>query len=506
MANKKIAIIGGGIAGLCAGVYAQRSGYDAEIFEMGAEPGGLATSWRRGDYTFETCIHWLLGSNPHGVFHAQWQEVFEIDRLKFIDQDEYIRLETDRGERVSLYSDVDRMESELLRIAPQDAKEIRHLAASVRRLGALPLPDANAPWAAGLLSMMRTVPFMPLLREWSGMSCDQYSRRYSHPLLRSLFAREDELAALAFVFSLAWMSRRNAGYPIGGSRAVIQAIADRFRSLGGRLRVNAEVDRIQVENGAATALELANGETIPADWVISAADGHSTIYHLLGGKYRDGKIDRIYRTLKTFPSYVQVSFGIARDLSGSAPFVIRVLDTPLELDPVTRCDRAAFRLFHYDPTFAPQGKTAVTCFLPTRNFAFWADLRQNDFQRYTAEKQRIAEQVMNILERSVPGVRDALEETDVATPATVIRCTGNWKGSMEGWLITPGMGFRTLPQTLPGLRGFAMAGQWVLPGGGLPSGLMTARSAMQLICKEDHAEFLPPHPVLRSVATTGSRT
>jgi hypothetical protein len=49
--------------------------------------------------------------------------------------------------------------------------------------------------------------------------------------------------------------------------------------------------------------------------VISAADGHATIYDLLGGKFRDAAIDRRYSSWKTFPSYLQVSLGVARDLS-----------------------------------------------------------------------------------------------------------------------------------------------------------------------------------------------
>ena len=48
----KIIIIGGGIAGLCAGVYARKCGYRAEVLEMNETAGGLATSWRRGDYKF----------------------------------------------------------------------------------------------------------------------------------------------------------------------------------------------------------------------------------------------------------------------------------------------------------------------------------------------------------------------------------------------------------------------------------------------------------------------
>jgi len=81
---------------------------------MGHNAGGLATSWRRGDYTFETCLHWLLGSNPKAAFYSRWREVFDIERLTFVDQEEYVRIENDRGESLPIYTNVDRMEAELL--------------------------------------------------------------------------------------------------------------------------------------------------------------------------------------------------------------------------------------------------------------------------------------------------------------------------------------------------------------------------------------------------------
>ena len=96
-----------------------------------------------------------------------------------------------------------------------------------------------------------------------------------------------------------------------------------------------------------------------------------------------------------------------------------------------------------------------------------------------------------MLEGRIPGVREAIEEIDVATPASIFRYTGNWKGSMEGWLLTPKTGLKPLPKTLPGLRNFVMAGQWTMPGGGLPSGPMTARPAIQAICKQDGVRFTP---------------
>lgn len=98
--------------------------------------------------------------------------------------------------------------------------------------------------------------------------------------------------------------------------------------------------------------------------------------------------------------------------------------------------------------------------------------------------------IIKILEKMEPDIRQAIEVVDVSTPATVIRCTNNWKGSMEGWLLRPGQGFMPLPNTLPGLRRFLLVGQWVMPGGGLPSGLSTARRAVRALCKEDRRPFV----------------
>ena len=299
-----------------------------------------------------------------------------------------------------------------------------------------------------------------------------------------------QLSALALVLSLAWMSRRDAGYPIGGSQAVIRLIEENLRNLGGRLRFGARVEKILVERDAAIGVQLASGEVITADWVISAADGHATIYDLLGGKYRDEATDRNYRTLRPFPSYLQVSLGVARDLSQQSGFATRILDAPLTVNPSTQLHQVSFRFFHFDPTFAPPGKTAVTCFLPTRNVEFWSHLQQHNPTQYREEKRQVAEFVVAILENGAPGIRQAIEVIDVSTPATVIRYTGNWKGSMEGWLLTPATGLWPLPNKLPGLRQFLMVGQWVMPGGGLPSGLITARSAIRTVCRKDGVRFV----------------
>ena len=490
---RKIVIIGGGIAGLCAAVYAARAGYQVDVLEQHSVPGGLATSWERGEYTFETCLHWLVGSNPRGSLHAQWREVFDIDKLTFIQPEEYLRLEDERGRTLSIYSDVVRLEAELLKVAPEDRTEIRRFASAIRRLADFPLLDPGNTWTQKLSAVLRTTLRLPLLMRWARLSGDDYGRRFKHPLLKRFFTEgtTGRLSVIAIVFMLAWMSRANAGYPIGGSKAVIWPIVEKLTSLDGHVRVGAKVETILVQNDTAVGVRLAGGETIMADWVISAADGHATVYGLLDGKYKDDALDRLYSRGETFPSYLQVSLGVASDLSTEPGHLMRVLDEPLMVDPGTSVASVAFRIFHFDPTFAPPGKTAVTCFLPTYNFSYWVDLQRNEAAHYDEEKRRITDAVVAILEKRLPGIRGQIEAIDVSTPASVIRFTGNWKGSMEGWLPTPNAGFGTRRQTLPRLRRFLMVGQWVQPGGGLPTGLMTARSAIQSVCRQDGVRFSP---------------
>ena len=493
--GNKIVIVGGGIAGLCTAVYALRCGYQVQVLEMHDMAGGLAMSWRRGPYTFETCLHWLIGSNPHGEFHQQWREVFDIDKLQFVNMPEFVRIETEDDDQLRIYTKAEMLEAELLRREPQDAAAIHDFIHAVRSLGKFKMIDPAGGLGDNWLHLLQDVPVLPLLNKLGKMSSEEYGARFADPLLRRFFSVGDvgKLSAIAMVLSLGWMHENNAGYCIGGSQAMIRLIEEKIRTLGGSIRYKARVARILVENDIAVGVKLDDGEIIKADWVISAADGHATIFDMLSARYIDAGILKTYQQRQTFASYLQVSLGVAMDLSDQPPMLTRVLQQPLQVDPETELGQLGFRFFNFDPTFAPPGKTAITSILPTRNHRYWTDLRQRDSVRYRLEKQRVADLVIGVLEKRLPGLRNAIEVIDVSTPASVIRYTGNWKGSQEGWLIEPGAGFKMLPNTLPGLDRFMMVGQWVMPGGGLPSGPMTAKPAIKAICKQDHVPWVS-HP------------
>jgi phytoene dehydrogenase-like protein len=483
MANQKVVIVGGGIAGLCTGVYLRRLGFDTEILEMHTIAGGLATAWRKGGFTFENCVHWLVGSKDGAWLNSTWKEVFDIGQIEFFNDPVFQVLQ--RGaDRVTIYRDPDRLEAELLGKAPEDAAAIGEFVRLIRKIATIRLPEGDG-FFQNLATYLAFVRHLPVLTKYSKLSMAVYSRRFTNPMLRAFFAAGiGDLSLLAIVYSLAWMAQGNAGYPIGGSLRLIGLIEESYKALGGRIRFRTRAERILVENGRAVGVHLQGGDDVRADIVVSAADGHATIFDMLGGQFADARIRGIYKTYKPFPSYVQVSFGVDADLRGEPGAVALLLDKGIQVDPETTEDAVTFRVFTFDPTFAPPGKTAVVCFMATYNHEYWCGLRENDADRYKAEKQRVAAAVTAVFESRFPAARGKISIVDVATPATVVRYTGNWKGSMEGWLYTPATGIRQLPCVLPGLERFYMVGQWISPGGGLPAGLMTGRSVSRRIARD----------------------
>lgn len=177
------------------------------------------------------------------------------------------------------------------------------------------MPDSFVPSPRALKAYLQDLPCLPLIRRLAKISCADYGRRFTDPLIRSFFdaGATSRMSVLAIDFSLAWMSECNAGYPTGGSKAVIEPIVAELAKLGGKVRLGATVDRILVEHGAAVGVHLTTGETVRADWAISAADRHATIYTLLDGQYAD----RTCEMPEPFPSYVMVSFGVARLIHAS---------------------------------------------------------------------------------------------------------------------------------------------------------------------------------------------
>jgi phytoene dehydrogenase-like protein len=497
--DRSLLVIGGGIAGLSMGCYAQMNGYRSTVLEMHDKPGGVMTAWMRQGYTIDYCIHWLSGSKPGGSLYRLWEEIGLVQGCELVCLDEFFRYEGDDGRTVVIYRDLDRTVAGLCELSPADAPLVREFFGAASKLvGRDMMADAPPRELVGLggtaKMLPRMLPLLRPLRKWGPRSLESVAAQFSDPLPAAAFRAmwPAESSAFFMLMTLAWLHEGSAGYPVGGSMPMARSVERRYTDLGGEMRYGARVAEILVEGGRATGVRLDDGEELRAGAVVSAADGHATIYDMLGGRFLGSVHRDVYEggVLPLFPSLLFVGVGVD-DPFADLPQIVTGIDlpmpAPLEVGGRTYT-RMHARVHNFDHTMAPEGKTAVTCLFEADE-AYWSPLRSDDPERYRAEKQRVADAVVATLDARWPGMAAKVEMTDVSTPATLVRYTGNWRGSFEGWLPTPEWQLKEVPKTLPGLERFWMAGQWVAPGGGLPTGVMTARQVQQLICHADGVLF-----------------
>jgi phytoene dehydrogenase-like protein len=495
VSNKKAIVIGAGISGLSAGCYLQKNGYDTEIFELHSIPGGLCTAWKKSGYTFDGCIHSIGGLNPRYKMHQYWNELIDLDQFEFHFYDELSKIIDTNGNTVRFYTDPDKLEQELISIAPEDTDFIRSFIKTVKHLSKYDtqLSKPIELWTPidYYLSQFRTAPYMASLVKWR-KSMQDMTRNCRSPFLKRVLNTDffSHFPAYFFLFSVANLHNKNAGYPIGGSLPLALAIEKAYRKLGGKIHYNSKVTCINIENNRAIGITLENGEIYNgADVVISAADGHYTIFEMLEGKYHNKKIDDLYQKHPMWPSAVLVSFGLLRTFERESSQLELWLREPFVVDEQSRLDSLPITIYNFDSTLADEGKTCVRAILRTHNYHYWHDLKEDDSLVYEREKERVAQSLIEILDKQMGNIIPYVDVVDVATPATFYRYTNNWKGCTQGWEWLPGLIPETIKKELPGLKGFYMISQWVMPGGGVSSALVLGRDVTRIICKRDKKKF-----------------
>lgn len=489
---------------MSAGCYGQMNGYDTRLFEMHKLPGGVCTSWRRKGYTVDGCLHWLTGVRHGTDFYRIWEELGVMPGTELVRHEEYARIEGRDGRVLVVHRDVDRLEAHMLELAPGDARLIGEFADAIRRMRDFPIPWERAADLMGPADKFRVVrgmlPFMGLFRRWGRLTVQDVARRFKDPFMREAFLHvfnlenPPDFPIMAVLKTFAWMDQGALGYPVGGSLALARRIERRYLDLGGEVRYGARVVKVLVEGDRAVGVRLEDGSEHRADVVVSAADGRTTIFDMLDGRYVDRKVRGYYERLRLFPPLIYVGLGIDRTFD-DVPSTVTGINFPLE-GPVRIGDRErdhmSVQFYSYDPTLAPEGRTLARVHYPS-DYDFWEDLRR-DPGRYREEKERVADAVVEQLERRFPGIAPRVEMRDVATPMTWVRYTGNWRGSFEGWIETTDTLTMRMSQMLPGLGDFYMAGQWVQPGGSVPAVAMSGRNAVQIICDRDGREFVTTTP------------
>lgn len=498
MRTEHVVIIGGGLAGLAVGCYARASGLRTTLVEHNLALGGVCTAWSRGAYTIDGGIRWLAG----GPFDRIYEE---LGILPDVPRRALTELATYRhagdGLEIRVTDDLEALARTLDRLAPADHAEIQRVVAAAKHLSSFE-PDVLSPELPSVRdSLTLLFETKPELRDAQAFQLpigQWVETALASPRLRRFFTAflPANAPMSSLLLLLGFLSRGYLSRPEGGSARIRDALAATYQALGGVVQLHATVDEVLVDSGRAIGVRLADGGFIDADHVISTASLPETVLRLLGGRY--GAEETRYRLDRwaLYDPIVLATFGVAATFP-SAPSVLLVDGTqPVDIGGRTNT-LLDVRVFNDDRAMAPAGHTVVQVKALT-DYAWWARRGSS----YTAEKDLAAEVLLSALDRHLPGVRQAARLADVATPLTFWNMARSWRGAYEGWMPPFATGLRgpaaargvptLVRKTLPGLDRFHVAGQWVEPGGGVPSALMSGRHVVSRLCEERGVPFKAP--------------
>lgn len=492
-------VIGSGFGGLAAAVRLAAKGWRVTVLEKLDAPGGRAYVHRQNGHTFDAGP--TIITVPF-LFEELWKlagRTFSDDvTLKPLDP--FYRIRFADGDHFDYSGDPDKQRAEVRRISPSDAAGYERFMAEADRcyrIGFEALGDKAFDTVADLV---KASPAILKMRGWRSLH-HMVASHLKHPKLRMAMSLQSLLIggnpfSVTCIYALINALERLYGvhWAVGGTGQLIAGLVDLLEGQGGVLRCNAEVRRIEVDQGVATGVTLASGERIAADIVVSNADTAWTYRHLIDPQHRrhwsDARVERGRYSMSLFVWY----FGTNRQYTDVPHHMMLLGPRYKELlrDIFKRHHLADdFSLYLHRPTatdasMAPAGHDTFYALAPVPHLDSGTDWATQ------AAPYRAA--IAEVLDRTVlPGFERHLSASLITTPQDFHDRLLSFKGAAFGLepLLLQSAWFRPHNRS-EDIEGLYMVGASTHPGAGVPGVLMSAKALDSVVPRA--AAWTADHP------------
>lgn len=475
-------VIGAGLGGLASAIRLGARGFRVTLVERLDQPGGRARVFEQDGFTFDAGP--TVVTAPF-LFEELWQLAgrdLEED-VDLVPISPFYRIRFDDGTHFDYTGDAEQMEEEIAKFAPEDVPGYHQFLEKSEEIFEIGFEELGHVPFTRLTDMLKIIPAMVKLESHRTVY-SLVSKYISHPKIRRVLSFHPLLVggnpfSTTSIYTLIAFLERKWGvwYAMGGTGSLVQGLADLIDDLGGTQRYGAEVDEILVENGRAAGVQLASGETIDADLVVSNADVGWTYRHLIPESDRttwtNQRIENMDYSMSLFVWY----FGTDRIYDDVEHHTI-LMGERYEglLDDIFEHKELAddFSLYLHrptktDPSMAPEGHDAFYVLSPVPHLESGVDWREQ------AEPYRQAVEDY-LAETALPDLGDHLVTSRMLTPQHFRDDYLSLKGaafSVEP-VLTQSAWFRPHNES-EDVDHLYFAGAGTHPGAGMPGVLSSAR-------------------------------
>ncbi len=445
MDNFDVVIIGSGIGGLCCGSLIASRGKKVLICESHSQPGGVAHTFTRNGYKFESGpslwngLESISNTSPLGQILYLLDEQIEVKKYKgwkvIVPEADFDlevgdspfrkKIQELRGDEALNQWDsfmkavkplsriIDKMP--LLTTSPENLNLQEILKLSIKFVPEISHANNLRKGFGEIANKFLTDPF---LKNWvdllsfliSGMSMD-----------------DTNTAAMATLFNEWFKPNAYLEYPLGGSESVVNALIRGFKKNGGKLLLSSKVKNINFSNEFATGVTLENNETINSEFIVANCDiwnKHSLLPSHLISKFKDKEFN-----VEKCKSFLHIHLGFdATNIKDLPIHTIWVDDW--ERGITAERNIAVFSIPSViDPSMAPKGKHVLHGYTPANEpWEIWENLKPNS-KEYNDLKEDRCEVFMKPLRGIIPDIDKRIELKMLGTPVTHQRFTNTYCGS-----------------------------------------------------------------------------
>lgn len=491
-------VIGAGNAGLTAAVAAQRAGSKTLLLERHNIPGGCATSFVRGDFEFEVALHQLSGMGTKEepfIMQYLFMELGIMDKIEMINEQELYRIVMPGEIDITLPASWPKLREALIEHYPVEADSIPQF---------LDLCEALTHEQFMAMPKVQKKNSLEMLNQKCA-NYVKYGLKSAKDVLDEFFQDEDLKTVIAAYWCYQGMPPKDIPFKDmavmlyayaafkpshvkGGSQAISSALLESFLDAGGEVKFNCGAKKIITKNDKVVAVQTEHDDIFHCNAVISNTSPLHTFNELLDTGKPPATVANDLKSRRLGTSAFVLYLGLdcsPKDIGVTAAsnFIIDVRDEEvahqnmMSMTPPMHTMLTCYN--HDDPSFAPAGKSAVSL-LCLQYGKPWESISAED---YAQTKYDFADHLIEHAERVFPGIREHIEEVEVATPLTMMRYLNTPGGAIYGFQQNAQDG-NLFRDRMDAIGGLFLAGCWNGMGGFQPTymiGESTARAAVKYV-------------------------